>query len=88
MKYLITTPHTPSECLRALDEQAAKGKQMLKEFNYACMAGDHTGYAIVNVKDEKYARDLVPEFLRDKARITKVDVFTPEEIRSMHAKAA
>lgn len=87
-KYLIETPHTKEECLRALDEQLAKGPEILKQFNYGCMAGDHTGYALVDVGDEKEARNLVPTFLLNKARIIEVGIFTPEVIRSLHVKAA
>ena len=88
MKYMIETPHTKQECLRMLDEQLAKGPEVLKQFNFGCRAGDHTGYALVEVKSEKEARDLVPGFLISKARIVEVDAFTPEVIRSLHAKAA
>ncbi len=88
MKYVIETPHTPQECLRALDEQLAKGPEVLKKFNYGCKAGDHTGYAIVDVMNEGEARSLVPGFLINKARIVAVDIFTPEVIRSLHTKAA
>jgi len=88
MKYVIETPHTPQECLRALDEQLAKGPDVLKKFNYGCKAGDHTGYAIVDVMNEGEARSLIPNFLINKARIVAVDIFTPEVIRSLHTKAA
>ncbi len=88
MKYMIVSPHTPEECLRALDEQLAKGPEILKLFNYGCKAGDHTGYAIVDVKSERDARALVPGFLLNKARIIEVGVFTPEVIKSLHTKAA
>jgi hypothetical protein len=88
MKYMITTPHTKEECLRTLDEQLAKGPEILKKFSYGCMAGDHTGYALVDVKNEMEARTLVPGFLINKARIVEVKEFTPEAIRLMHTKAA
>ena len=88
MKYVIETPHTPQECLRALDEQLAKGPDVLKKFSYGCKAGDHTGYAIVDVMNEGEARSLIPNFLINKARIVAVDIFTPEVIRSLHTKAA
>ncbi len=88
MKYVIETPHTPQECLKALDEQLAKGPDILKKFNYGCKAGDHTGYAIVDVMNEGEARGFVPTFLLNKARIVPVDIITPEVIRSLHAKAA
>jgi hypothetical protein len=88
MKYLIQTPHTKEECLKALDEQLAKGPDILKGFHYGCKAGDHTGYAIVDVKNEMEARSYVPSFLLSKARIVQVDIFTPEVIRSLHTRAA
>lgn len=88
MRYMIETPHTAQECLRALDEQLAKGPEILKMFSYGCNAGDHTGYALVDVKNEIEARNLVPSFLLSKARIVAVDIFTPEVIRSLHVKAA
>ncbi len=88
MKYMIETPHTKEECLRALDEQLAKGPEILKKFYYGCKAGDHTGYALVDVRNEMEARNFVPSFLINKARIVEVDIFTPEVIKSLHAKAA
>jgi hypothetical protein len=88
MKYMITTPHTEAECHRALDKQLANGPEILKKFNFGCRAGDHTGYALVDVKNETEARGLVPGFLLNKARIVEVDGFTPEMIRSLHKKAA
>jgi len=87
-KYMIEVPHTKEECLRALDEQLSKGTEFLKHFNYGCMGGDHTAYALVDVRDEKEARNLVATFLLNQARITEVGIFTPEAIRSLHTKAA
>jgi hypothetical protein len=87
-KYMIEAPHTKEECLRALDEQLAKGPESLKKFSWGCMAGDHTAYALVDVRDEKEARDLVPAFLLNKARIIEVGIITPDVIRSLHTKAA
>ena len=88
MKYMITSPHTEKECLRALDETLGKGPEILKKLSFGCMAGDHTGYALVDVKDEKEARSFIHGFLISKARIAPVTEFTPEVIRSFHAKAA
>ena len=88
MKYMIEVPHTEQECLRALDETLAKGPETLKKFSFGCMAGDHTAYALVDARDEKEARNLVPGFLVNKARIIEVGIFTPEVIKSLHTKAA
>ncbi len=87
-KYLITSKHEPADCLRALDAELAKGPGVLDKFVYGCKEGDHTGYAIVETKSLSDALGLVPDFLQDSACITKVDRFTPAEIKSFHTKAA
>jgi hypothetical protein len=87
-RYVITSPHTGEECLRALDEELAKGRDILGKFEYGCNAGDHTAYAIVDVDSKNDALSLVPTFLQNKARIVEVGKFTPEMIKSFHTKAA
>jgi hypothetical protein len=87
-RYLITSGHAPDECLRAMDEELAKGSAVLDKFVYGCREGDHTGYAIVEAKSRSDALALVPDFLQDNACVAKVDKFTPGEVRSLHAKAA
>ena len=88
MTYLLKTPHTAEDCLKALDEQLAKGSDVLDKFYYGCETGDHTGYAIVDADSESDAFSLVPTFLRDNSSVIKLGKFTPEMIRSFHAKAA
>lgn len=87
-RYMITSPHTQEECLRALDEELAKGRDILGEFDFGCKAGDHTAYAIVDVNSKDDAFNLVPTFLQNKARIVEVGKITPEMIKSFHTKAA
>ncbi len=84
--YFITSKHAPEQCLRALDEEFEKG--FLDKFVYGCKGGDHTGYAIVEARSISEALFLVPDFLQDKACVSKVDKFTPGEIKSLHAEAA
>lgn len=86
--YLVRSPHTAEDCLRALDAEMAKGPTVLEKFVYACNDGNHTGYAIIEAKSKTDAWDIVPDFLRRDALVLKVDKFTPEEIRSFHVKAA
>ncbi len=84
MKYLLETPHTKEECLRELDEVLGEGKEVLNEFYWGCKAGDHTGYAIVEGRNESEIKGMVPEFLRGKAKIVELTKFTPEQIRALH----
>ena len=83
-KYIIESPHTKDECLRALDETLAEGPSVLNKFDWGCQTGDHTGYAVVEADNETIVRNMVPTFLRNKARVIKVGKFTPEQIRSFH----
>jgi hypothetical protein len=87
-KYLITSRHESADCLRSLDEELAKGPGILDKFVYGCKVGDHTAYAIVEVNTLSDALAMVPGFLQESACLTKVDKYTPAEIKSLHAKAA
>ena len=85
-KYFVESKHTPEECLRALDEVLEKGAETLNKFEWGCMAGDHTGYSIVEARSDSDALGIVPVFLRGKARAIKLNKFTPDQIRSFHQK--
>lgn len=87
-RYLIQSPHTKEECLRALDEILANGPDALAKYEWGCMAGDHTGYAIIEAKSDGEAAGHVPAFLRGKAHVVKLNRFTPEQIREFHKKTA
>lgn len=88
-RYMIESPHKPEECLKALDEELAKGKDILDKFEFGCKAGDHTGYALVDANTRNDALNkYVPKFIQEKARIVEVGKFTPEMIKSFHSKAA
>ncbi len=84
MTYLIESPHTKEECLQALDGALARGPRFLAQFDWGCMAGDHTAWATVEAKSEAEAREMVPPIVRGKARIVPVSKFTPEQIQSFH----
>lgn len=83
-RYIVESPHTKDECLRALDEILAEGPAVLNKFDWGCQTGDHTGYAVVDADNENTVRNMIPTFLRTKARVIKVGKFTPEQIRSFH----
>jgi len=88
-RYIIESPHKAEDCLRALDEELEKGKDVLDKMEFGCKAGDHTGYALVDASNEKDALNrYVPKFIQDKARVIEVGKFTPEMIKSFHSKAA
>ena len=85
--FMIESPHTKEECSQTLEATLKEGEDALKKFAWGCMSGDHTAYAMVSVSSEMEARDMVPSLVRAKARVVKVDRFTPEQIRAMHKAA-
>lgn len=85
-QYLIESPHTKEECLKALDELAAK-PQVLEKFAFGCGAGEHTGYGMVEAKDESAAMEMVPSAVRAKARVHPLSRFTVEQIQQFHKGA-
>ena len=86
MTYLIEQEHTKEECLHALDELSESSPRLLESSYLGCMSGEHKGYAFIEASSESEAIGMLPSDLRGKARATKVDQFTPDQIRSFHQK--
>jgi hypothetical protein len=84
MTYLIESSHSREECLQTLDDVLARGPGFLSKFDWGCMAGDHTGWAVIEAPNDTAARSMVPAVVRGKARVIEVTKFTPEQIRSFH----
>jgi len=84
-RFLVITSHTPETCLATLDAIDAKGEKFLAKFDWGCMTGDHTGYAVLEAKDEAAARAMLPPSLMD-VRLVNVTKFTREQIKSFHEK--
>ena len=85
-RYLVTTTHTPEQCLSALDEMAAKSKKTLSKMQWGCLAGDHTGYMFVDVADQESALKVLPASARANAKAVEVTKFTPKQLKKIHAK--
>jgi hypothetical protein len=85
-RYLIITSHTPEQCLKALDEFEAMSPMLLAKTDWGCMAGDHTGYTIVQAQSEDAARQMLPEDVRMQAKVIRLNKFTAEQIRQFHTK--
>ncbi len=82
--YLVTSPHTQEECMQALDKVASLGQQNASQWKWGCMSGDHTGYAFVHADSPEQALKMVPDIIREKAKVEKVNEFTVDQIRAMH----
>jgi hypothetical protein len=84
--YMVTSPHTVEECMQALDQVASMGQQNTSQWRWGCMNGDHTGYAFVQADSPEQALRMVPDIVRAKAQVEKVDEFTIDQIRGFHNK--
>lgn len=83
-KYVIESPHTPEERLKALDETLAKCPEILEKFVWGCTQGEHAGWAYIEAEDKDDACAIIPEFLQEKAKVTEVNKLTPEQVKSFH----
>jgi hypothetical protein len=84
-RFLVIAAHTPEDCLKVLDEVKAKGPSTLGKFDWGCMAGDHSGYCVIEAKDEAAVKGMLPASMQN-ARVIKLNKFTAEQIRSFHEK--
>lgn len=85
-RYMIETSHTPEECLQALDQIVDRDPDILAKFDWGCMAGDHTGWAVIEAESRSALEDKLPSSILDGARVVEVKKFTPEQVRSFHAE--
>ena len=88
-RYLIETPHTASECLDLIKLLNAEG--YLRNFDWGCKAGIHSGWVIIDAENEAQARLAVPPLVRRRARIVKLNKFdgtTIEDCEKQEAAAA
>lgn len=87
-QFMIEFPHTQDNCLRMLDDLSMNNPDLLSRVNWGCMAGNHTGWAMVEAESAADALNMVPIGLRDSVRLTEMSRFTPDQIRDFHLKAA
>lgn len=82
--YLVESPHSGEECLKALDNVQAMG--YLTHFWWGCPAGEHAGYVILDAENKSEALMAVPPFIRHKARVIELTRFNEEQVKGMHEK--
>ncbi|HET7144732.1 MAG TPA: hypothetical protein VFI68_11995 [Anaerolineales bacterium] len=83
-RFLIESPHAVEKCDQAVQDLYAAG--YLHHFEWGCKDNDHTGWAIVEAENAEDARQIVPWYLREKARIVRLVKFNPELDREVHKK--
>lgn len=72
-KYIIESPHTLENCQKAINDLHAAG--YLHHFEWGCKDDDHTAWAIVEAETSEDARQMIPWYLRDKARVVRLVKF-------------
>jgi hypothetical protein len=72
-RFIIESPHPVEKCEQVIQDLYAAG--YLHHFEWGCKDNDHTGWAIVEAENAEDARQIVPWYLRDKARIVHLVKF-------------
>lgn len=86
-KYIIEDTHETEDCLRLLDAFLHAGAHYLTNAEWGCEDGDHTAWILVEAESDEEARNMVPPVIRNRARLVRLNRFTPEQIRAFHEEA-
>ena len=83
-RYLIETPHTDEECDQLIKQVYAMG--YLYNFDWGCMVGVHSGWAIIEAESEADAYLAVPSLVRKKAKVVRLNKFEaePSMVHELH----
>jgi hypothetical protein len=80
--FLIETPHREQDCMNLIQLMNAQG--YLTHFEWGCLNGVHTGWAVIEAENEAQARLMVPPLVRGEARVVKVTKFDAATLKQMH----
>lgn len=83
-RFLVECPHTPEDCVEALDSIISFSKEAINRFDWGCEAGQHIGWAVVEAQDEATARLFLPTVIRRQAKVVLLNKFTVEDVQSFH----
>jgi len=83
-RYLIETPHTQEDCLNLVKLIHAAG--YLTHFDWGCMSGVHSGWAIIEAEDDAQAQLVVPPLVRRQARVVRLNKFEAAMLAGLHQK--
>jgi hypothetical protein len=86
-RYIIEDTHSVEDCLKVLDAFMHAGAHYLTNAEWGCEAGDHTAWIVIEAGSDEEARHLIPPIIRNRARLVRLNRFTPEQIRGFHERA-
>ena len=69
-RFMIESPHTAENCDQAIKDLHAMG--YLHHFEWGCKDNEHTAWAIVDAETIEHARQIIPWYLREHARIVRL----------------
>ena len=83
-RFLVISPHTQGDCVKALKEIHAIG--YITHFEWGCKDGDHTGWLMIEAENAQQAMMVVPAMQRHTAKAIKLVKFSPQDIEAMHVQ--
>ena len=83
-RFLIETTHQEQVCLEIIQLLNAQG--YLWHFDWGCVGGVHTGWAVIEAENEAQARLAVPPLVRRQARVIKVTKFDTATFARVHGR--
>lgn len=86
--YVIEMPHEPEEHGRAVAEALRTAPDAQLSFLWGCRVGAHSAWAVIEADGRGEALDIVPGFLRARARVHRVDRYTVADVPSFWEEAA
>ncbi|MBI5963353.1 MAG: hypothetical protein HY863_07765 [Chloroflexi bacterium] len=72
-RFIVESPHLIEDCDRVIQDLHAAG--YLHHFEWGCKDNEHTGWAIVEAESLEHAKQIVPWYVRNKARIVRLVKF-------------
>lgn len=83
--FMVEIPHTIEECILRIEQMAVNSSDLLEKTEWGCLSGEHTSWTLMEAESEAIARTVLPEDMRDTARIHEVNRLTLDYMRSRHS---
>jgi hypothetical protein len=82
---MIEVPHEAEviACIKAVQILLETGSHFLTKADFGCKDGVHKAWIIVDVDDKQEARMILPRPYREKAKITKLNYFSLQELEEL-----
>jgi hypothetical protein len=81
-RFLIETPHREQDCLKLIQLLHAQG--YLMQFDWGCLNGVHTDWAVIEAGNLAEARLVVPPLVRGQAHVVKVSKLDAATLAPVH----